>query len=76
MSGYAFHPEAVADLDEIWEYIAQDNIDAADGVIDDIRSSLTTLAASHTSDTGAIHVAGAALSMPVSLRPRVRIEQF
>src|SRR5436190_20994028 len=30
MSGYAFHPAAFADLDEIWEYIAQDNIDAAD----------------------------------------------
>ena len=30
MSGYAFHPDAFADLDEIWEYIAQDNIDAAD----------------------------------------------
>jgi plasmid stabilization system protein ParE len=29
MSGYAFHPDAVADLDEIWEYIAKDNIDAA-----------------------------------------------
>ena len=30
MSGYAFHPDAFADLDEIWEYIAADNIDAAD----------------------------------------------
>jgi plasmid stabilization system protein ParE len=28
MSGYAFHPEAFADIDEIWEYIAKDNIDA------------------------------------------------
>ena len=27
MSGYAFHPDAFADLDEIWEYIAQDNYD-------------------------------------------------
>ena len=25
MSGYAFHQDAFADLDEIWEYIAQDN---------------------------------------------------
>jgi len=24
MSGYAFHPDAYADLDEIWEYIAED----------------------------------------------------
>jgi plasmid stabilization system protein ParE len=46
MSGYAFHPEAFADLDEIWEYIADDNIDAADGVLADIHSTLTTLAAS------------------------------
>ncbi len=30
MSGYAFHPDAFADLDETWEYIANDNIDAAD----------------------------------------------
>ena len=30
MSGYAFHPDAFADLDEILEYIAHDNIDAAD----------------------------------------------
>ncbi len=25
MSGYAFHPDVFADLDEIWEYIAQDS---------------------------------------------------
>ena len=49
MSGYAFHPEAFADLDEIWEYIAQDNIDAADGVLADIHASLLILSASpHT----------------------------
>jgi toxin ParE1/3/4 len=46
MSGYAFHPEAFADLDEIWEYIAADNIDAADRLLADIESTLTTLAAS------------------------------
>jgi plasmid stabilization system protein ParE len=44
MSGYAFHPDAFADLDEIWEYIAQDNVDAADRVLADIHSTLTTLA--------------------------------
>lgn len=36
MSGYAFHPEAFTDLDQIWEYIAERNIDAADRVIADI----------------------------------------
>lgn len=46
MSGYAFHPDAFADLDEIWEYIAEDNIDAADRVLADIYSPLATLAAS------------------------------
>ena len=32
MTAYAFHPDAVADLDEIWDYIAEDNIDAAERV--------------------------------------------
>src|SRR5207244_9080512 len=40
MSGYAFHPDAFADLDEIWEYIAKDNIDAADRVLADIHDDL------------------------------------
>ena len=46
MTGYAFHPDAFADLDEIWEYIAQDNIDAADRVLADIHTVLRTLGAS------------------------------
>ena len=46
MSSYAFHPDAFADLDEIWEYIAQDNVDAADRVLADIHSTLTLLAGS------------------------------
>ena len=46
MSGYALHPDAFADLDEIWEYIAQNNVDAADRVLADIHSTLTTLAES------------------------------
>jgi plasmid stabilization system protein ParE len=46
MSGYAFHPDAFADLDEIWEYIAQDNVDAADRVLADIHSTVTLLAGS------------------------------
>jgi plasmid stabilization system protein ParE len=46
MSGYALHPQAFADLDEIWEYIAADNVDAADRVLADIHSTLTLLAGS------------------------------
>jgi plasmid stabilization system protein ParE len=46
MSGYSFHPEAFAHLDEIWEYIAKDNIDAADRVLADIPSALRVLVAS------------------------------
>ncbi len=30
MSGYVLSAEAEFDLDEIWEYIAIDNLDAAD----------------------------------------------
>jgi plasmid stabilization system protein ParE len=40
------HPEAFADLDEIWEHIAEDNVDAADRVLADIHAVLRTLAAS------------------------------
>jgi len=46
MTGYAFHPEAFTDLDEIWEYIAEDNIDAADRLLADIYAVLRTLGTS------------------------------
>ena len=46
MSGYAFHPDAFADLDEDWAYIAADNVDAADRVLADIHSTIATLAGS------------------------------
>ena len=46
MSDYAFHPEAFADLDQIWDYIAERNIDAADRVVADIHAILGTLVAS------------------------------
>lgn len=41
--GYALHPEAFADLDDIRGYIAQDNPDAADRVIADIFDALRSL---------------------------------
>jgi len=37
-------PQAEADLDDIWWYIAQDNPDAADRVLDSIDERCTTLA--------------------------------
>ena len=43
MTGYDFHPEARLDLDEIWEYIRADNIDAADRVIAEILSAIRGL---------------------------------
>ena len=46
MSGYAFHPEAFTDLDQLWEYIAEHNLDAADRVVADVFDALHTLAAS------------------------------
>lgn len=43
MNGFAFHPEAVADLDEIWDYLAPHNLAAAAGVVADIFDALSAL---------------------------------
>ena len=43
MTGYDFHPEARFDLDEIWEYIRADSIDAADRMIAEILSAIRAL---------------------------------
>src|SRR5579863_8106069 len=40
MSGFVLHPQAYADLDEIWEYIAIDNLDAADRVREEIYETI------------------------------------
>ena len=42
MIGYDFHPEARTDLDEIWDFIAQESADAADRVISDILAAVRT----------------------------------
>lgn len=44
-SSYALHPEAYADLEEIRDYIAQDNPQAANRVIDEIFEAFRALAA-------------------------------
>ena len=43
MTGYDFHPEAEADLNEIWSYIAGDNVNAADRVMANIHGALENL---------------------------------
>src|SRR5580658_5086537 len=43
MTGYALHPEARVDLDEIWEFIRADNSDAADRVIAEILAAIRAL---------------------------------
>jgi toxin ParE1/3/4 len=45
MSGYALHPEAFIDLDDIREHIAEDNPDAADRVITEIFDGIRALVA-------------------------------
>jgi toxin ParE1/3/4 len=45
MSGFVLHPEAYTDLDEIWEYIAADNLDAADRLVEEIYQMLRSLVA-------------------------------
>jgi plasmid stabilization system protein ParE len=43
MMGYDFHPEAVVDLDEIWDFIAGDNPTAADKLIAEILAAVDKL---------------------------------
>ena len=43
MSGFVLHPEALADLSEIWEFIAADNPDAADRVVEEIHQAIRAL---------------------------------
>jgi plasmid stabilization system protein ParE len=42
-SGYALHPEAFADLDDIRHYIAQENPDAADRILLEIFDTIRGL---------------------------------
>jgi plasmid stabilization system protein ParE len=46
VSDYALHPAALADIDEIWHYIARDDFDAADRAIETIFENIATLARS------------------------------
>jgi antitoxin ParD1/3/4 len=44
MTEFRFHPEAEVDLNEIWDFIAEDSIDAADRVRDNIFAAIQKLA--------------------------------
>lgn len=44
MTGYKFSPEARDDLQEIWAYIADDNIQAADKLEQDVYTACALLA--------------------------------
>lgn len=43
MRAYDFHPEAEGDINAIWEYLAEDNPDAADRTIDKIVAAIDAL---------------------------------
>jgi len=43
MSGFVLHPDAFADLEEIWEFIAADNLSAADRVLEEIHEAIRAL---------------------------------
>ena len=43
MSDYDFHPEAAIDLENIWDFIAGDNVDAADRVVSEILARIDEL---------------------------------
>lgn len=43
MTGYDFHPEARADLNEIWEYIRADSLAAADRMVEEVLAAICAL---------------------------------
>jgi plasmid stabilization system protein ParE len=45
MTGYAFHPDALIDLDEIWEYIRSDSLEAADRIVAEIQTAVRAMLA-------------------------------
>jgi toxin ParE1/3/4 len=45
VTGYALHPEAFNDIDDIREYIASDNPDAADRVVTEVFNAIRSLVA-------------------------------
>jgi plasmid stabilization system protein ParE len=46
VSNYKLHPDAFAEINEIWEFIARDNEEAADRTLDEIQSAIDMLVTS------------------------------
>jgi toxin ParE1/3/4 len=45
MKRFVLHPEAYTDIDEMWEYIAVDNVGAADRIREEIYEAISGLVA-------------------------------
>ncbi len=43
MKKFVLHPEANTDIDDVWEYIAFDNIDAADRIREEIYDAIDSI---------------------------------
>lgn len=43
MTGFVLHPEAYTDIEDIWEFIAEDSLDAADRVREHIYEAIGKL---------------------------------
>jgi len=54
MTGYDFHPKAVNDLDEIWGFIAAENLDAADRMIGELPDAIDALVSGFRADAGSL----------------------
>jgi plasmid stabilization system protein ParE len=68
MSGFVLHPEAFADLGEICEFIAADNLSAADKVLEESMRRLAILSLSLNWATSvSILLPGRAVSSPYAI---------
>lgn len=43
MSGFVLHPVAIVDLEEIWDFVAADSMDAAGHLLEEIRDAIQHL---------------------------------
>ena len=44
MMGFVLHADAYSDLEEIWEHIAADSLEAADRVLEEIYEAIQSIA--------------------------------